>query len=485
MDDPTYSVPPVPPVPPLPPGPPMPPAVRGPRQADPPAVALGNASLLGGGYLLLGRRLFAGAAVVVTVVLVSVVVSTAEPWAEIAVGVWWVAVVAHGWFLARAGVRPASARRQRLVAAGVALPVLLAVGLLRFDAHTIERDVDEARRDGDCAKVLSAQDEVWFGHRVADAPGTAGGDEVVDTCERLRDAGARLTTGLTGDTRALEAGFDGLGTVLDEPGNDEIAGSVLTDFLDGLPTDDACGTVTVTDWLRDRKPSRDARDRSADTAERTAPKALVKCGDDHMTAEDWTQARTRYQQLLDEYPENAALADQARKGVRKATLTIELENVRRLLETPVAGEQPEYCTAPARYSGAKPYGKGVNRGLFHGNDGYTDRLPGSWRTDDPARAVLVVCAGAEQDGTALRTCPYEREQSPGSIVNVTFHKTAIPVKVYELRTGKLVANRKVQINGESCPQRLSYWSVLDPPSDVRATPSTTDIRNAFRSLIDR
>ena len=52
-------------------------------------------------------------------------------------------------------------------------------------------------------------------------------------------------------------------------------------------------------------------------------------------------------------------------------------------------------------------------------------------------------------------------------------------------TGKPVANRKVQIDGKSCPQRLSYWGVLDPPSGMRVTPSKSDVRNAFRSLIDR
>lgn len=72
---------------------------------------------------------------------------------------------------------------------------------------------------------------------------------------------------------------------------------------------------------------------------------------------------------------------------------------------------------------------------------------------------------------------------------MTFHKIAIPVKVYELRTGKRVAGRKVQIDGESCPQVLSYKTYvpadLGPGPDEYVHPSKADVRAGFRSLIHR
>jgi hypothetical protein len=190
------------------------PAPSGARVHDPLAVALGNASLLGVGYLMLGRRKQAIAAAVVTVGLVSVVVLVAQPWCETAVLAWWAVVIAHGWFLAGARAQRVTVRRQRLVALGVTVPVLLAVGLLRFDAFRIERSVTEAREGGDCAQVLAEQDSVWLGHRIADAPLTARGDKTVQACERLQTAKAQLTTGLSGDTSALKAGFDTLASVL-------------------------------------------------------------------------------------------------------------------------------------------------------------------------------------------------------------------------------------------------------------------------------
>ncbi|MEV0779759.1 hypothetical protein [Streptomyces sp. NPDC050428] len=490
MNDQTPAPPPYPP-----PYPPSYPPRLGAHVYDPLAVGLGNASLLGLGYFMMGRRKLAVAAVTGSAVLVSVLVSVARPWCEIAVLGWWVAVVAHGWYAAgrgaggRHGLRGPALRKRRLIALGVTVPVLLGVGLLRYDASRIERSVDEARESGDCARVLAAQGRVWFGHRAADAPLTARGDRTVDACQRLRTAKGELTAGSAGDIGELKAGFDTLSSVLAEPGNDRTAGVVLDGFLDGVPEGkNPCDAVTVTDWLSNRPPTRDALDRSRDAARRAAPAALVGCGDDLTAARDWAKARTNYQRLLDGYPGHELAAD-ARKGVRKATLTIELAHVRGLLEDTTGGTRADYCSKPAKYSGAPPYRKGVNRAMFTGNDEYTDKLPARWRTTDAARAVLVVCADDDKNGDGVQTCPYENKLTPNFPRNVTFHKIAIPVKVYELRTGKLVADRRVQISGTSCPRVLSYTTYgptdFGPPSDQYVKASKDDVRSAFEPLIDR
>lgn len=461
------------------------------RVYDPTAVALGNASLLGVGYLMMGRRRLALAAGVVTVVLVSVLVSVARSWCEVVLVLWWAAVIAHGWFLAGGRhAHGAAARGQRLVALGVTVTVLLALGLLRFDASRIAGSIAEARESGDCGRVLTAQDRVWIGVRIADAPLTGRGDRTARACRRLKKARAELTTGLTGDAGALKAGFATLAAVLAEPGNDKTVEAALNGFLGGLPAKDPCHTAAVTDWLRARQPSHDVLDRSAGAIARTAPAALVGCGDSLMTADDWTNARTRYRQLLDQHPADRLTA-RARDGINRATQAIELANVRSLLVQDGAEDdtQPAYCSKPAKYSGAAPYGKGTNRALFFGNDTYTDKLPSSWRTTDPAHAVLVICAGDEDYGTAVQTCPYQSETSPYSPTNVTFRKIAIPVKVYELRTGKRVAKRKIQISGASCPRRISYttYGPLDtgPPTEQYVKASTADVRAAFQPLIKR
>lgn len=459
-------------------------APGGGRAHDPLAVALGNASLLGVGYLLMRWWRLAAAAVAVTVVLVSGLVSTEQESYEIAVLLWWAAVVIHGWYLAGRGAYRVAVRRRRVVALGVTLPVLLTAGLLRYDASRIGQSVTDARERGDCAGVLSAQDRVWFGHRLADAPLTARGDEAVWACERLRTARAELTTALTGDTDVLEDGFGTLVSVLAEPGNVQTVETTLNGFLRGLPAKDPCDTVTVTDWLRDRKHSNDVLDRTSGTVERTAPAALVGCGDNLMAEDSWKEARTNYEGLLDRYPHDG-LADHARKGARRATLSIELAQVRSLLAGG-SGAQPEYCSSPAKYSGAGPMDKGTNRALFYAYDEYgTDfskQLPGSWKAGDPADAVLVVCMGEQTYGSSVETCSYYKKGLSGAASNVTFHKIAVPVKVYELRTGRLVADRTIQINGTSCP--WSIFATADSASEY-VTESKSDVRSAFKPLVVR
>ncbi|GAA2424816.1 tetratricopeptide repeat protein [Streptomyces macrosporus] len=483
------------------------PEPTGARTHGPLAAALGNASLLGVGYLMLGRRELAVATGAITLVLVSVLFRVARPWCEVVLLLWWVAVVAHGWFLARGRRDRTVVRGQRLLALGAACAVLLPVGFARFDAAGIERDIAEAHARGDCSEVPVLRNEVRLHHRVVGAVPVARGDGIAEVCDRLLAAGLRLESELDGEGGAphtieiteatavdsgLKEGFDVLASALADPGNEKAVGVALNAFLDDLPADDPCRTVTITDWLGRRHPGQEALDRYADTiaraVARTEPAALVGCGDALADAGRWEEARDHYRRLLDRHPDDAR-TDRARKGVTRATRAIELANVRSLLAA-AEGEQPAYCSTPAKYGGAAPYRKGkTNRALFGGPTEYTDRLPDTWRTDDPAEAVLVVCVGESKFGTPVRTCPYEPGSSGRGITNVTFHKIGIPVKAYELRTGKLVADRTVEIGGTSCPGFLTYYTFGDddsgPPPDRYITPSKADVRAGFASLITR
>ncbi|MEV6957830.1 hypothetical protein AB0M97_01215 [Streptomyces sp. NPDC051207] len=451
---------------------------------DPLAVAAGNASLLGVGYLLMGRRGLFLATGAVTVALVWTVVATAETWSEVVLLLWWAALVAHGWQGARG--RDEGARRtprgQRLVALGITVPVLLAAGWLRLDTHGVQDRVNEAREQGDCAAVADAQEDIGPGHRLAGAPVAARGDAAVDACERLDSARADLSGGLDAEVDLLASGYRKLVSLLKDPANEPAVAAALDGFLARLPDGDPCRTVVVTDWLRARKPGHEVLDRSSAAAARTAPAALLECGDDHMNREDWRQARAHYRQLLDQYPGDDRTG-KARSGVKKAGLAIELDHVRQL----VAGTHSAktgYCADPAKYGGAPAYRRGTSRALFLGEGEYTEKLPDGWRTTDPARAALVVCTGSSDFGSAVRTCPYRPTSGSGSgITYVTFHKVRIPVKVYELRTGRLVANRKVQISGTSCPYSFMYYGL--PPSDKYVTPSASDVRDAFSPVVRR
>jgi hypothetical protein len=459
-----------------------------PKPADPLAVALGNASLLGIGYVLLGRKVLAVTAALVTVALLIVLLSvTPTLWFEFVIVAWWVAMIAHGWVLARSRPRPNPVRTQRFVALGAVIPVLLAFGLLRFDAAGIEQDTAAARADGDCGAAVEATGKLWFGHELANAPLTVRADDTIRACNELRTADQELDSALKGDTDALAAGFGDLQGVLDDlPGHEEMVRSSMDRFLGALPVDDPCDTKAVTDWLGKEKPGGTLGD-ATKIVPRIAPDAIVGCADFFMEKSDWQSARQRYQQLLDQYPDHE-LAPKAQTGVTKATQAIELNNVRTLL-TPAAGSTPAYCDKPAPYSAAKPYVPNrPNRSLVFGNDAHTSKIPPGWKATDAADAVTVICAGETEYGAPVQTCPYEAgANSLLGYVDVTFHKIAIPLRVFEVRTGKLVASFKLEIGGASCPAVLEYRSSsyvdFGPPSQVYVAASITDVQGAFRPML--
>lgn len=492
------------------------------RSRDPLAVALANASLLNIGYAMLGRRRWAMGTGAVTVVLIVVLALFARSvWFEIVILLWWPALISHGWHLA--GGRAGRAdRRQRLIALGVALPVLVAVGFLRFDGARVERTAAEAHRGGDCSRALSIMDGLGAGHRLADAPLTVRVETAGEACELLVRAGrqndrlqaartletyaahpgalwkgvedrradlflaqasAELDTALTGDANALTAGFGHLSTVLTGfPGREGRVTGILDAFSARLPVEDACSTKAITDWLGRRPADGGPLDQAAGVVPRVAPAAILGCGDRFMADDEWKQAREQYKQLLARYPEHD-LAAKAEDGVKKAGLAIELANVRRLTK------DGDYCSHPARYSGAEAYkGNGPHRALLFGRSDHKEKLPSSWLAKDPAKATLVICAGETEYGSKVATCPYENRLSRYFPTDVTFRKKKIPVRVYELRTGKRVSPKSLQISGTFCPRTLHYTTYsglvdISPPSKVYVKSSAANIRAAYASVI--
>ncbi|WP_086782529.1 tetratricopeptide repeat protein, partial [Crossiella equi] len=398
--------------------------------------------------------------------------------------VWWVLLVAHGWFLAARAEQRVADRRARVVGIAAAVATVLVAGLLRFDAAAIEEDLAQARADGDCAKAVRALDRVWFGHEVVAAPSVLRGEDTGRACDRLRTARELLTTALSGQVDPLDRGYRALDAVRAElPGHQRMAEVVEDAFLAGLPAKDPCRTVVLTDWLKQRVAG--GKDRPAPTVAEVAPRALVDCGEGYL-GKDWDKARAHLRQLLDQYPGHP-LTPRAREGEHKAVLEIELRTVRGL----VKGSSPAYCDKPAQYQAAPEPGGGTNRTLVIGDDEYTKRLPGEWKVDDAARAQLVLCAGKAEMGTPVRTCPYQGKGAFAKFPReVTFRKIAIPVKVFELRTGRLVKDQRVEIGGAVCPRVLHYTRYtnlvdIGPPGEVYVDAKDDDVRGAFQGLVTR
>ncbi|MEU4192101.1 hypothetical protein AB0E69_09395 [Kribbella sp. NPDC026611] len=451
---------------------------------DPVAVAVGNASLLGLGYLMARRRGFAVLNWIGTATFVVLLVSVRELWCELALIGWWLLVVVHGWLLARTKPYRKAQPRKRIIALAVAMPILLVAGLLRIDTARIDDKVIDARDAGDCGQVKRTADRLGFWHRLTDGPKTVRSEGDVAACERIDEARSDLADGARGNLLLLDSGFKTLSEVLNRPGQDRTVGRAVDEFLTKLSKSTPCAVVQVTGWLRSRTPTHTTLDRAAAAVPKFEPNALLSCGDAQAMAQQWPSARSTYEQLVGRYPK-AKQAARARGGVQRATLAIELANVRDLVTSAT------YCDSPAQYSGAPPYHRGVNPTLFLGDNEYTSRLPSQWKTSDPYRATLILCAGEANYGTAVRTCPYTPELNPSAVpTDVTFHQIAIPVKVYELRTGRQVYGATVEIAGSSCPRRLNYTTSVPylndyVPSTQYVAPTNATIKAAFQALVIR
>jgi hypothetical protein len=495
--------------------------------------------MLGVGYLLLRKPVLALVNFLATIMLV-VLLFTLEQgggWVQLIALLLWLSVIAHGWFLAtrhnqrhQQAPLPAPLWPRRVVTIAVAAIVVLGLAGFRFDAWRIESAAAEAHRADDCDQAISRLDGLWAGHRLVDpslvtqdAPASvdacrllltadrqqAQGDrlQAAETLEAYRTLPAALWQGaasrrdelvlaqaeseleeaLTGDTDQLSAGFEHLATVLDRsPSRAQDVKDALDGFLDGLPVEDPCVTTTITNWLGGRTASNDELDRSGDIVPRIAPTAIVGCADRHLSAKDPETARARYRQLLSEYPSNE-LAARAKQGEYKATLAIQLADVRQLLNAEIIDEQPRYCQDPAPYGGAKPYrgkGKGPYRTLLFGQDSHRKQLPVSWRAKGAADAVLVVCAGELEFGSFTDFCTYHWTDGTPGTFNVSYFKRKIPVYVYEVRTGKLVTKGSVQIDGSSCPSRSYAPRPAGPDPQQYVSSSKGDVRSAYKRLID-
>ncbi|MFI1995452.1 hypothetical protein [Actinoplanes sp. NPDC020271] len=465
--------------------PPMaPPPPKEPAKTDRLAAAAGNASFLSLGYFLMRRPGLGLLTLAVSFILLFFVVPSVHTvLIEVVAVLWWLAMIVHGWFLAKGPVEPSARLRQRIIGVAAAVVVLLILGLLRVQAGGIGQAVTDAKANGDCTHALEKLDKVWLGLRIADAPLAAKDDDTVTACHELNEAREKLRIGLiSADTTELNNGFSQLNSVLaTKPGHERMTDKVLDQFLAGLPVSDACNTVKITQWLGDRAKSGNQLDRSADVVPQHEPTAMLGCADSYMTAKSWESAKGAYQALINKYP-NDPNKGRAEEGIAKAELAIELDTLRERTRD----SSPTYCENPSKYSAAKPYGKGVNKAMVFGNSTQSDRLPGAWKTTDPEGANLILCLSSDAQGTAVRTCDYHNGLGQG-LYPVTFHKVKVTVKGYEIRTGRLIINQTLQFGGSSCPSTVHYTSTLGtdfgPPRHMDVSVDAADVRAQFQKLI--
>ncbi|WP_165550287.1 hypothetical protein [Kribbella speibonae] len=457
---------------------------------DPIAVALGNASLLGIGYFLARRWFFGGAGVLGTAVLVACLTTLRQTGYEFGLLGWGLLQVVHGWLLARRQPQRAVRVRQRLGALGVALLVLIGLAFERYDVQRIDEQAIAAREAGDCPGVRAAQATYTLGHRIGNGPRTVRVEGDVATCDRIDRAADQLRTAAPfADLGLLQAGFENLAGVLAQPGQTRTVGKAVSQFPGMLPVKEPCTMMPIMSWLRTRKPTGTVLDDPNALVPKLEPNALFGCADANAANAAWPQAQNLYRTLAARYPRSEQ-AIRARAGIQKAedaiqqaALEAEVARVRALVKS------GKYCATPAKLSMAPRVRHGQNRAVFLGAAGeYTSDLPSQWRTSDPYRAALIVCASTPGTGAVVKTCSYTDADHPEWLpFYVAFRKITVPVNVYEMRTGRLLSTTTIQISGTACPKTW-YSQLLQVSGSTTSDtvePTTATIRAAFQPLVVR
>ncbi|GAB3448723.1 hypothetical protein GCM10027570_22510 [Streptomonospora sediminis] len=487
------------------------------------SAVLGNATLLGIGYLLLRRPRLAALSLAVSAGLLALaaVYPHLLVWRFLLV-VWWAALVLHTWRAVppapAPGERPAPRSRwsplwrTRVLLAACLL--LVAFGWLRFDTWTIVRYAEDAHAAGECDRAVDSLRWVGPTHGAAYGSAAERGEDERKACERLLTAlaaedaetaaeklgaylerpGARWDGAgperaeflldvalqnngaefLGDDDPALDATEDAFtqlsSTLQDTPGQSGRVRAVAESFLADLSDTPPCKAKAIDDWLLGqdwKKP--ELAEPIAPEAERL-PGRMFDCAES-IGATDPDEAGAAYQEYLKAYPEHEFAADAA-----AALLSDE-----------------QYCEHPAAYPGAPAYkGDGPHAMQTFGIDAGEYGFPDSWQAGGVGETVLVTCVEGPERGRHQQTCYYDPGASQPLVTHqgnakVDFYASKFSVKAYSLRTGEPVNNYSEEI-GDPCPSVLEYetstYLDLGPPSEYDSDYSDADVRGIFDRLMD-
>ncbi|MFD6141332.1 hypothetical protein [Promicromonospora sp. NPDC060271] len=475
------------------------------------AVVVGNATLLGIGYLFLRRWVLAACAVAGTgVAVVGIALTPGEPWWLVVLGLWWVAMVVHAWILADAAAGPPAGPVpwqpvapagpvlwQRIAAASVVVILLSTVLVLRADAQGLVRDAGRSHAAGDCTTASATLDRLHPGHTVVAETAVLDGRAALEACGVLLDAlgqrdpaaaAERLQVYLdhpaaawegAGPERAerllaagnLKSGFGQLRTTLsDVPGQSAAVRQVVETFLAELgDRKSPCEALRTDEWVHDRTgdPPELAEPIAADADQ--VPERVLACAREQAQADRLTEASATYEQFLDRFGDH--------KMVRTArSEQYDVDTAVQRVDALAALNGNTYCKDPVPYRGAPAYaGSDPHKAWWFGIPEHRT-LPSGWEARDIDEAELVVCLHDVGRGRYLETCRYTADDT---VLTARFHAWKFRIAAYSLRTGKAV-ERYTQEIGDPCP--MYYF--FDAGDNTPTVTSGADDKS-FWSMFDR
>lgn len=488
--------------------------------ADRLAVLLGNATLLGLGYAFLRRWGLVGTALAGTALLVVILAAApGSPAWLIVLAVWWLAMLAHGWWLTRVrrGEPTGRPMTQRIVA-GVVVIALVAtvVGLRIGTARTVD-DAAEAHSAGDCERATELLDGLGPTDRVVNASKALDGEADLETCGRLLGAlrlaeqdppqllgAAAALQAYMDDPRALwagsgirraellldaaydagyvdqeslEGGFAQLTTTLQaHPDQADQVSQTVEAFLADLAEDpDNCAVRDVVEWVDGQGWEPPALAEPVAAASDEVPRRVLGCARDLSDADELTASRHTYEAFLHDFRADHR-ADEASDELYDVITGIQRKEVRGLL---TAGR---YCANPSPYRGAEPYQRsGGNPMRVYGIHPEAHDFPRSWMANSIEDMVLVACVDGPKEGSYQETCAYESDLGVFGASDVRFYASRFDVKLYEIRTGRRVAAFSDEF-GEPCPPSIlveSYTGIFVPPDKKRSSFTSAEVRGMF------
>lgn len=475
-------------------------------------VVLGNATLLGIGYMMMRRPRLAIASLIGSLGLPALIAF--YPYVlvrRLLLPVWWAAVVVHAWRSASRkdpvlrGVEN-SVWRKRALAAACLVWVLLA--WVRVDSWAIVRDAEVAHADRDCDRAVASLRWLGAAHGVVHGSVASRGEGEGEACELLIDAldtlgrptaAEKLEAYLehpgylwagAGPERAenlfesvmdsrdevlededsalatIEEAFAQLSVTLqDTHGQSEGVREVVESFLAELDEAPHCRAKDIDTWLFEQTWEEPELNEAVAAEAGQAPVRMFDCADD-LSRTDEEAANEAYQAFLMAHPEH----------------TLATRAVENLLS------DGSYCQYPAAYPGAPAYEGGCPHAMETvGIRPSEYDFPDSWQAQTTDETVLVVCVEGPERGSFQQTCAYEPgEGQLAQYAEVDFYASEFTVQAYELRSGELVADYAEEV-GDPCPGVIEYTTnpYLDTvPGTYDSDYSDADVRAIFDRLME-
>lgn len=494
------------------------------NRADPVVVLVGNATLLGIGYLV--DRRWRAAVIAVLGAAVLVLVLAAEPGMRVwpfALGAWWIGILLHSVWICRDRLgdaigpdRSDNVWTARIAITGLAAAMAGALFMVRADAGGILDEASQAHHGGDCAEATDVLGRINTAHRIAANADAGDAIDQLDACalllsaEQYDDPEAAIDA-LTEYVDHPGAMWDGAGLRLAEqqmaaavtgahfesdaeaaiiqlertleahPSLSDEADQVVEGFIAAFGELEPCKGLAVFDWIAARESDDDVVVALSGAAAAQVPAQLVECARADAEAARYASAIALFQRFTQDYPDHE-LSRAVATELAAAQNALALENERAAMEELLT--TGGYCEDPVPYSQAAPRSGDRSVSVWPlGDPEIVSVFPPGLAASALEQTAEVACITGPERGRLLETCEYLGVFAG----DVRFYAVEVRVRIYELRTAEVVEDYTVEFDDGTCPEEIEYEYVIGGyntfPSSLEVEYGHDDLAGVFDRLL--